>query len=76
MRRQAVLAVGRHGGAHDVAGGDAPALAGQLVAAARAAHAFQDAVPHERLQDRSRDGAAAGCAAPPGALAATGVGRA
>ena len=32
----------RHRGAHDLAYGDAPALARQLVAASRPAHAFED----------------------------------
>jgi hypothetical protein len=33
-------------------GGDAVLLAGELVAAARPTHALEDAVAHERLQDR------------------------
>ena len=40
------------GGAQDVVGGDAPALARELVAAARPADAFEDAVAHQRLQHR------------------------
>ena len=55
--------VDAHRGAHDVAGGDAPALAGELVAAARAAHALQDARAARAPAAPSRDGAAAGCAA-------------
>ena len=38
------------GGAQDFVGGDAPALARQLIAAMGPADALQDAHPHQRLQ--------------------------
>ena len=40
------------GGAQDVGDGDAPALARQLVAAARTADAVEDSFVHQRLQHR------------------------
>ena len=43
--------VGRAGRAQDVVGGDAALLAGEFIAAARSPDAFEDAVPHQRLQD-------------------------
>ena len=50
--RHPVEFVGGAGGAQDIVGGDAALLAGELVAAARPADALEDAVAHQRLQDR------------------------
>ena len=47
----AVDLIGRAGGAQDVVGGDAPALAGELIATARPADAFENAVAHEGLEN-------------------------
>ena len=44
--------VDRAGGAQDIVGGDAAALARQFIAAARAADALENADAHQRLQDR------------------------
>ena len=44
--------LGGAGGAQDVLGADAPVLAREFVAAVRPAHAAQDAVAHQRLQNR------------------------
>ena len=55
MRERGVSPLGvvdRAGGAQDFGGGDALALARELVAAARAAHAPEDALVHQRLQHR------------------------
>ena len=49
----------RTGGAQDIVGGECDLLARELIAAARPAHALEDAVPHERLQHRLQDAAAA-----------------
>ena len=45
-----VVVLDRSGGAQNIVGGDAPAVAGEFVAAARAANAFQDSAAHQRLQ--------------------------
>jgi len=63
-RRLVLQHRGGHGGAHDIAGGDAPAFPRQLIAATRSAHALEDAVPHQGLQQGfqmpGRQGMAAG----------------
>ena len=41
-RQRRCLGLRHHGGAHDVAGGEAAALAGEFVATARSAHSFED----------------------------------
>ena len=51
-RAAAVDLVDRAGGAQDFVGGDAALLARELIAAARSAHASEDAVAHQRLQHR------------------------
>ncbi len=49
-RQRRCLGLRHHDGAHDVAGGEAAALAGEFVATARSARSFEDSVSHERLK--------------------------
>ena len=65
-RRQTVLAGDRHRRADDVAGRDAPALPGEGVAAAGTAHALEDALPDQGLEDRFGDAGAGDCGGRPG----------
>src|SRR3982074_3884806 len=51
-QRHLIELIGRSGGARNIVGGDAPTLAGELVAAPRAPDSLENSMPYERLQHR------------------------